>query len=41
MSPRSKQEYVKAIVTRYKYASKQEKTAILNEFCTVCNYQTM
>jgi len=38
MSPRSKQEYVNAIVTRYKYASKQEKTAILDEFCTVCNY---
>ena len=38
MGPRSKQEYVEAIYLRYKHALKQEKTAILDEFCTVCKY---
>ena len=38
MSPRSKQEYIEAIYLRYKHVSKQEKTAILDEFCTVCKH---
>src|SRR3989304_4023815 len=33
MSPRSKREYTEAVHLRYKNASRQEKTAILNEFC--------
>ena len=38
MSPRSKKEYVEAIFLRYKHASRKEKTAILDELCTVCGY---
>src|SRR5271157_5403639 len=38
MSPRSKKEYTKAIHSRYKNASRHEKTIILNEFCTTCGY---
>ena len=38
MSPRSKKEYLKAIYLRYKYASKKEKSVILDEFCSNCNY---
>jgi hypothetical protein len=38
MSPRSKQEYVEAIFLRYKRASRKEKTTILDQFCTVCEY---
>ena len=38
MSPRSKKEYLKAIYLRYKYASKKEKSIILNEFCINCGY---
>ena len=33
MSPRSKREYTEAVHLRYKNASRQEKTAILDEFC--------
>jgi hypothetical protein len=33
MSPRSKREYTEAVHLRYKNATRQEKTAILNEFC--------
>ena len=38
MSPRSKREYLAAIVRRYKEASRKVKTAILNEFCSACGY---
>jgi len=38
MSPRLKKEYFQAIYKRYKYAIKQYKTLILNEFCQVCSY---
>ncbi len=38
MSPRSKKEYLDEIHARYKGASRKEKTAILDEFCTVCGY---
>jgi Integrase core domain len=33
MSPQSKKEYIEAIHSRYKNASRQEKTVILDEFC--------
>ncbi len=38
MSPRSKREYLAAIVVRYRRAPRKAKTAILNEFCSTCNY---
>lgn len=38
MSPRSKREYLAAIVKRYRAASRKIKTTILNEFCTTCGY---
>jgi hypothetical protein len=39
MSPRSKKEYLEAIYPRYKQAKiREQKTKILNEFCTVCGY---
>jgi hypothetical protein len=38
MSPRSKRDYVEAILLRYKKASRKEKTTILDQFCTVCGY---
>jgi len=38
MSPRSKREYLAAIVVRYRRASRKVKTAILNEFCAACGY---
>lgn len=38
MSPRSKREYLAAIVVRYRRASKKVKTAILTEFCAACGY---
>lgn len=38
MSPRSKQEYLAAIVKRYRTASRGIKTVILNEFCSACGY---
>jgi len=38
MSPRSKREYLAAIVKRYRAASRNVKTAILNEFCFACGY---
>jgi hypothetical protein len=34
MSPRSKREYLAAIVVRYRRAARKLKTTILNEFCT-------
>jgi hypothetical protein len=36
MSPRSKREYTEAIHLRYKNATRQEKTAILDEYCATC-----
>jgi hypothetical protein len=38
MSPRSKREYLAAIVARYRRATKKTKTTILNEFCSTCRY---
>lgn len=38
MSNNSKYEYLKAIRLRYKYATRKQKTIILNEFCSVCGY---
>ncbi len=38
MSHSAKQEYFKQIYSRYRKASRKEKTLILNEFCTVCGY---
>jgi hypothetical protein len=38
MSPRSKREYLAAIVKRYRAASRTLKTVILNEFCSTCGY---
>ncbi len=38
MSPRSKREYLAAIVKRYRAASRIIKTIILNEFCSACGY---
>jgi hypothetical protein len=38
MSPRSKREYLAAIIKRYRAASRSIKTAILNEFCSACGY---
>lgn len=35
---RSKKEYLKAIRQRYRESRREEKTAILNEFCAVCGY---
>ena len=36
MSPQSKREYRETIYLRYKNATRQEKTAILDEFCATC-----
>ena len=36
MSPQSKKEYRETVHLRYKNASRNEKTAILNEFCATC-----
>jgi hypothetical protein len=38
MSPQSKQEYLAAIVKRYKQASKAQKHIILDEFCDATKY---
>lgn len=38
MSQKSKWEYLKAIYIRYRRASKELRTLILNEFCQVCGY---
>ncbi len=38
MSQKSKWEYLKAIYTRYRKASKDLRALILNEFCQVCGY---
>jgi len=36
MSPQSKREYRETVHLRYKNATRQEKTAILDEFCATC-----
>jgi hypothetical protein len=38
MSPRAKKEYLDSIFTRFRQASKREKTLILDEFCLTCGY---
>lgn len=38
MSPRSKREYLAAIVKRYRAAPRALKSVILNEFCSACGY---
>ena len=38
MGVRSKSEYLKDIRIRYKYATKLQKKAILDEFCAVFTY---
>ena len=38
MSPRSKKEYLEAKHGRYKKASRKEKAAILDEFCSTYGY---
>lgn len=39
MSNQAKREYLLAIVARYRMASKEEKTKVLDEFCKVCGYE--
>ena len=39
MNRQEKQAYYEAIRKRYKQSSRQEKSRILDEFCTVCGYQ--
>lgn len=38
MSPLSKREYLEAIITRYKQASRTARRAIITEICNVCKY---
>lgn len=38
MSPRSKKEFLEAVVKRYKTASREQKHLILDEFCAVTHY---
>jgi len=38
MSPGARMEYLESIVVRYRKASKKQKTAILDEFCTTSGY---
>lgn len=38
MSPKSKKEYLKAVVQRYKKATRKAKSQILDEFCVTCHY---
>jgi len=38
MSPQAKKEYLDSIFTRFRQASKKQKTLILNEFCLNCGY---
>jgi hypothetical protein len=39
MSPLSKREYREAVHVRYKNATRNKKTAILDEFCAICGCQ--
>lgn len=38
MSPRSKREYLESIFVRYKRSSVDDKSKILDEFCSTCHY---
>ncbi len=38
MGSKSKRDYLKAIRERYRKASREEKSVILNEFCQMCGY---
>ena len=38
MTIQSKRDYLQAIRIRYRTAPKEAKTAILDEFCTICGY---
>ena len=38
MSPQAKEEYIEALYKRYKEASRQEKTLMINECCATCGY---
>ena len=38
MSPVSRREYFQAIAQRYQHATRQVKSRILDEFCTICRY---
>lgn len=38
MSPKAKMEYLKAMKPRYQHAAKSEKQLLLDEFCTICQY---
>ena len=38
MEKRGKQEYLRAILKRYRLADKKERRSILDEFCKVCDY---
>jgi hypothetical protein len=38
MNPRSRREYLEAIRKRYKSATSQQKSQMLDEFCSVCCY---
>ena len=38
MSPGARMECVESVYLRYKKASRKEKSLILDEFCTTCNY---
>ena len=38
MGMHSKRQYLQTIRLRYKYATRKQKSNILNEFCSVCGY---
>ncbi len=38
MSPGARMEYVASIVVRYRKSSKKQKSALLDEFCSICSY---
>ncbi len=38
MGIHSKRQYLQTIRYRYKYATRYQKSQILNEFCSVCRY---
>lgn len=38
MSPKSKKDYLESILVRYRNSKKQQKSAILKEFCEACRY---
>jgi hypothetical protein len=38
MARQSKREYLQTIHKRYRQAKRNEKTAMLEEFCKVCGY---